>query len=254
MNGQTETKKEMQCIIILCQPISAAKPLWQAYQRICELNGWRVLPYRLSPYNPLLDSNSAQFLQRQSVSRQKMVLRDEDSPSFRMLATIDSNTLEKAKEADVFRINKWKDLDTLEASTAGIAFQIDQGPVSSWLGEEHGVHHFVVSSPQGNKRHRARVIIHPGRLLDWDPPTGWKDIPSLSVRDPRRTFNAQDGRLSSHLVSHDITISEADPIADWVEMIQLEGDLQLWRSIGYSPIPYGATLNSPLYYNDGMPF
>ena len=124
---------------------------------------------------------------------------------------------------------------------------MDNGQIGNWLGEEHGVHHFVGTGPEGNRRVRARVLMHPGRLFDWDPPMDWNETPSLPNRDPRRTYHAVDRRLESHLTSYEVIEGTVDPVAAWVDMIQQESDTRLWQSVGYRTIPSTATMDAPLY-------
>ena len=260
LQGQVDAKREMQTVILLCNPIESARPLWEAYLRLAKMNHWRLLPFRLVAYNPLADQDSVQFQQRQQATRQRLTIPADKQPSFRLLSTKESIETEptepavKQKEIDVFRIIALSELDSLDANTLGIAFQLDLGSISSWLGEEHGVHHFLVPTKEGTKRHRARMLLHPGRLIDWEPQCGWSETPSLSTRDPRRTYHAVDRRLTSHLFEHEIGLSESDPVGDLIEMIQYEGDTQLWQSIGYVAIPLSATLQAPLYFMDEMPF
>ncbi|MEQ1830440.1 MAG: AAA family ATPase, partial [Pirellula sp.] len=245
LHGQLDAKRDLQSVILLGQNLSAAEPLWQSYRRLTELNQWRAILYRICAYNPLFDPSSAAFQQREAASRQKIEIPENKLPSFRLTIPQGDSTPDqpesRKKIADVYRLNAWRELENLEAGTLGVAIQLDQGMISNWLGEEHGVHHFVTSTAEGNKRHRIRVIIKPGRLFDWEPPNGWDEVPSLMSRDPRRTFIAGERRLISHLIQHEVRVTESNPIADWVELIQLEGNKQLWRSVGYSSIPFLAT-------------
>lgn len=258
MQRHNITVKEMHSVIILCNPIAAAKPLWDAYKRMADLNGWRVLPFRLSHYNSLNDPLSREFLERQAASRKSIEIPSHLSPAFRLLRTVDNGSAEgtlslsmedrnRVKEIDVFRVAAWSDLDQLPKNTMGIALQMDNGQIGNWLGEEHGVHHFVGTGPEGNRRVRARVLMHPGRLFDWDPPMGWHETPSLPYRDPRRTYHAVERRLESHLTSYEVIEGTVDPIAAWVDMIQQESDTRLWQSVGYRTIPSTATMDAPLY-------
>jgi ATP-dependent Clp protease ATP-binding subunit ClpC len=258
MQRHDVTVKEMYSVIILCNPIPAAKPLWEAYRRMADLNGWRVLPFRFTSYNSMHDPLSREFLEKQAASRKNIEIPDQFSPAFRLLRTVESSSSEnmlplemenrnRVKEIDVFRVTAWSELDQLPKSTMGIALQMDNGRIGNWLGEEHGVHHFVGTGPEGNRRVRARVLMHPGRLFDWDPPSGWNETPSLPLRDPRRTYHAGERRLESHLTSHEVVEGTSDPIAAWVDMIQHESDTRLWQSVGYRTIPSSATMDAPLY-------
>jgi hypothetical protein len=258
MQRHDVTVKEMYSVIILCNPIAAAKPLWEAYRRMADLNGWRVLPFRFTSYNSMHDPLSREFLEKQAASRKNIEIPDQFSPAFRLLRTVESSSSEnmlplemelrnRVKEIDVFRVTAWSELDQLPKNTMGIALQMDNGRIGNWLGEEHGVHHFVGTGPEGNRRVRARVLMHPGRLFDWDPPSGWNETPSLPLRDPRRTYHAGERRLESHLTSHEVVEGTSDPIAAWVDMIQHESDTRLWQSVGYRTIPSSATMDAPLY-------
>lgn len=235
-----------QSLVLLCNPINAAKPLWQAYERLARLNGWRIVLFGLAPYAPLWDPLSKEFLERQADSRKIVEIPKSREPAFRLLRSAADPLHPKTKEIDVFRFDSWKELDAVGDHFCGIAIQADQGDIATWLGAEEGVHHFLSASPEGNKRHRARVLLVPGRLFHWEPFAGWNEPPSLPSRDPRRTFYASENRLVSHLVRHEVLVSSNDPIADWVEMIQHEGDTMLWKSIGYSPVPGNATFGQEM--------
>ena len=228
-------------LILLCNPTNVAKPLWQAYERLASLNGWRIVLFGLAAYDPLWDPLSKEFLERQADSRKIVEIPKSREPAFRLLRSAADPLHPKAKEIDVFRIDSWRELDTIGDRFCGIAIQVDQGEIATWLGAEEGVHHFLSASPEGNKRHRARVLLYPGRLFHWEPSTGWNEPPSLPSRDPRRTFYVSENRLVSHLVRHEVLVSSNDPVANWVEMIQHEGDTMLWKSIGYFPVPRNAT-------------
>ncbi len=246
MQKDVQQRTEQQSLILLCKPIQAARALWHAYERIASLNGWRLVLFGLAPYDPMWDPLSKEFMERQAVSRKKIEIPKSREPAFRLLRSADDPLLPKAKEIDVFRMDSWKELDAIGDPFCGIAIQADHGDIATWLGAEEGVHHFVSASPEGNKRHRARVLLYPGRLFHWEPPAGWNEPPSLPSRDPRRTFHESENRLVGHLVRHEVLVSSDDPIADWMEMIQHEGDSMLWESIGYSDIPSSATFGEAM--------
>jgi ATP-dependent Clp protease ATP-binding subunit ClpC len=258
LHGQLDSKRDMQSIILLADPITVTAPLWQAYRRLAELHRWRAILYRIAKYNPLLDSSSVEFHQRQAATKQQITIPESMQPAFRLTVSTNEsdapNFEQKRKVADVYRINAWRELDGLDRGTVGIAIQLDQGMISSWLGEEHGVHHIVDSSSEGAKRSRVRVIVKPGRFFDWEPPKGWDETPSLQSRDPRRTYFVTERRLISHLLKHEARVSESEPVSDWIEMIQWEANRHLWRSIGFTDIPLSATSSSHLYSYDDMPF
>jgi ATP-dependent Clp protease ATP-binding subunit ClpC len=248
-------RRDLHSLVILCNPIAAAKPLWDAYRKLANLNNWRVLLFGLTAYDPLWDPLSKEFQIRQSGSKKPIEIPKSREPAFRLLRGTKDDP-KRAKEVDVYRIADWRELEVLEERMLGIVLQLDQGAISNWLGEEEGVHHFVMSTGATNVRHRARVILYPGKLIDWDPPSDWKETPSLNTRDPRRTFYSSDQRLISHLIQRRVFVDSTDPISSWVDMIQQEGDSMLWHSIGYSPIPNGATMREPVYssFLDDMPF
>jgi len=250
LKQKSSERRQVYTLILLCHPLETAKPLWDAYRKLAELNQWRTLLFGLSKYDPRWDTKSPAFAERQAMTRKPIEVPKSHEPAFRLLSGHDDL---KAKEIDVFRVQNWEELCRLGKGVHGIALQLDQGDIEQWLGEEPGVHHFVTQTPSGSSRQRVRVILHPGALLGWEPLPDWIEVPVMQTREPRRTFHAGTHRLTSHLSDFEITIQPDSPLDGWIDMIQYDSDLMLWNTIGYTPIPQAATWgSSPLRRtNDG---
>jgi ATP-dependent Clp protease ATP-binding subunit ClpC len=241
------------CLLILCNPIEVVVPLWKAYRKLTELNEWKPQLYRLSRYDPFLDSVSREYQERKAAARGGITIPKEREAAFHLLKRSE-NPLEKKKLIDVFHVDSWDDLLRATKPTQGIVLQFSTWEALNWLGEEEGVHHFVAKTEKGSGRRRARVAIHLGRLTDWNPPENWAEEPSLPTRDPRRTYHDSTRILHSHLINRDVVI-DADNLEEGLfDMILKEGDNQLWSSIGYVPIPEETMIGYPLRPSMEVPY
>ncbi|MCC6507706.1 MAG: hypothetical protein IT423_01260, partial [Pirellulaceae bacterium] len=128
-------------------------------------------------------------------------------------------------------------------SVAAIALQIVGYGVQAWLGNEHGIMHFVDTNASGPKRRqRFRVVVEPQRLLDVTLNTNWTEPSGQPERDPRRTFNLAENLVYDGLTMLEQPCSQSKLVDCLIEAIRNDREALLWSAIDFAGIPPSATL------------
>jgi hypothetical protein len=250
-------KKELLTLLIIGEHIQHAHWLWDAYFELANLRQWRILPFVLKAYDPLLDPESREYAKRYSGRKKPPLNIDAIKPEGRLLGAVHAiegmeGTSPRQKLVDYYRLKSHRDLENLSPETAGIALQIDGHNLSALLKYEQGIHHFLIQQFLGNPmqvdlRVRTQVWVQPGRLLDWVPASNWRELSMNHSATAQRSFSERNLILRSDLTNLEIEVDQVAPTKAWIEMIMDENHFRMWQEIGYRAILGKASVTSEFY-------
>ncbi|MEZ6137202.1 MAG: AAA family ATPase [Pirellulaceae bacterium] len=242
----------MQTIIVAGKGHTQLRILWDAYHELSQQNEWRMDSYLLTAYDPLLDPESPEF--RRRVSEKRIAANSEITQPNMYLLTEPNEEEALTRVADAFRHDDSQAPDFSAASTIGFAIQVFGAGVSSWLGDEYGVFHFIDTTETGSsRRQRFRVDVSTGRLSSQLLPHNWPEPIAQPDRDPRRMI-LLGTRTINGLHGLSVNYAQGKLVEGLVEIMKQEHEQALWRAIGYRGVPAEAQLRNVSDLEFEVPF
>jgi ATP-dependent Clp protease ATP-binding subunit ClpA len=194
----SDQKPSTMTMILVSDRIMLAEWLLAGYHALFNerSKSWKWSTFFLKPYDPLLDSNSAEFARWQSIHHRSLPLDPKQCPSFRLLGNPPGEAAEKRKVVDVYRCESnaisW---NSLPNRLGGIALQVTMDPFDAWVSDEEGVHVFHVPEGSGSKRYRIHLLVFPGPLIQWEPRTTWLESPEPQGPEVSRSYRLDTDQI-----------------------------------------------------------